>query len=182
MDFNKIRYVEKIVPDAYHGTSKENAGKILEEGFHLSTGDGQFLGDGVYFFESSELSAWVWTRRNRIKPNKAVVFKAVVNLGKCLDLHNPEHLTIITETRDSLFEQIEDRKDSELAEDYKLTDALVINFLANICGLDSVRVTYYQPNSPLVFEESKFNSYSQLIICIRNTDNILSYEIIEKKL
>lgn len=34
----------------YHGTSISNAGEIIKNGFEISKGDEEWIGDGVYFF------------------------------------------------------------------------------------------------------------------------------------
>ncbi|MEA3545209.1 MAG: hypothetical protein U9R69_08330, partial [Thermodesulfobacteriota bacterium] len=53
-----IPYVEKIVPDAYHGTSLNIAHNVLDSGkFKVSNSSDDWLGSGVYFFESSLLFA-----------------------------------------------------------------------------------------------------------------------------
>jgi len=55
---------EKIIPDAYHGTDFASACNILrEKKFRTSTGEHQYLGDGVYFFESSIQEAQNWAKK-----------------------------------------------------------------------------------------------------------------------
>lgn len=155
---------EKIVPDAFHGTSVALSKDIVNEGFKPSTGERQFLGDGVYFFESSIAHARGWARP-KFHPGPIAVFRAVVNLGRCLDLHDIEHRELLRKTRDKLQQSGK-----------KITDAFVINFVAeNFHLVDSVRATFSDPKYGKLFDESKFTAHSQLIICIRNLRNILEY-------
>jgi hypothetical protein len=46
-----------VTDPAFHGTSLENAEKILAAGWIPSVGEKQMLGDGVYFFDGSDSEA-----------------------------------------------------------------------------------------------------------------------------
>ena len=163
----EIKDYQKIVPDAFHGTSSKNAKKILSEGFQISRGPGQFLGDGVYFFESSEWHAKNWALRHRDRlTEKIAVIQALINLGHCYDLHNAEYRKLARETKENL-----NRHGTK-----EITDAVVINFLATKFKIiDSVRATYISTEygrGQRIFEGSRFFEYVQLMICVRRTENI----------
>jgi hypothetical protein len=163
------KYPDKTVPDAYHGTSKDNAEKIEKEGFNPSTGEDDFLGNGVYFFESSEWHAKNWARR-RHKDIGVII--AEIRLGNCLELNNKEHRDLIRETAVGLVKS-----------GYKdITDTVVINFITVKWPsmIDTVRASYLGPkfqHAKKIFPGSRFYDFQQLMICVKNLNNIISYDI-----
>ena len=95
----EIVYVDKIVPDAYHGTELKTALKILRgKNFIPSRGKETYLGDGVYFYESSLWHARQWCQR-RFPGLRHGVICAAINLRRCLDLHNYEHRKLLQQVR-----------------------------------------------------------------------------------
>jgi hypothetical protein len=168
----KIAYVDKIVPDAYHGTELKKAQKILSNGkFTLSRGKAHYLGDGVYFFESSEWHAKEWCKRCFPNSEHGVIC-ATVNLGKCLDLHNQEYKRLLQKVAIKL--GMRGVKD--------ITDSVVINFLAtNIENFDTVRFTYVKITEKYkeIYSRSRIQDFSQLIICVRNIDMILNIKLVK---
>lgn len=168
MKKTKIINIEKFIPDAYHGTTLESARIIAKEGFKKSTGEQQYLGDGVYFFETSEAEAIYWAKR-RSSGELIGVIKSTVNLGRCLDLNDREHRDLITNVANKLKEK----------EDLKITDAVVINFVASTFSqIDSVRATHFRPKKQKkLFKGSRFFETPRLIICMRNLKYILTKEL-----
>jgi hypothetical protein len=167
----EIEDKQKIVPDAYHGTSQETAEQIQkEERFLPSTGEDQYLGNGVYFFESSEWHARDWARK-RCGDGKIGIICAGIDLGRCLDLNNGEHRGFIKTVAIKL------AKMSGKA----VTDALVINFITSYSAkVDTVRASYLGVNyqgGKKIFPGSHFYDYSQLMICVKNLGNIKKFSI-----
>lgn len=173
MASSKIEYTEKIIPDAYHGTSREYAAEIERDGFKLSSGQDHYFGDGVYFFESGEWNARFWAEK-QFGTDEAIVLHAVINLGKCLDLHNHEHRILLRRFCQKLYREMEAR--SRRNSRFRLrpvTDTTVINLIANEFKLDTVRGSYVQPAKGTVFEGSRIMNYHQIMIAVRNTAMIL---------
>ena len=164
-----IEYTERIIPESYHGTNIENARQIKEEGFQPSKGDHQFLGRGVYFFRKSQWHAEDWARR---RFDAIAILQAMVQLGRCLDLDRPKHRRLLEKT----YRKLEERGHGDAS------DAAVINFLAtHICEIDTVTATYIQPKygeHGRVFEGSRFYDFVQSLLCVRDSGNILDYEIV----
>ena len=50
----------------YHGTLQSQFASIKREKFHLSTGDKEWLGPGIYFFAEYENAVW-WAKTEAIK-------------------------------------------------------------------------------------------------------------------
>lgn len=156
-----------VIPDCYHTTTSENFEIIVNDGFILSQGDDQWLGDGVYFWESTLPTARWWAQHKKF--SSWVIVKAELHLGICLNLANSEHTDILQNCKKKLEER-----------GYpKCTDAIVINFLAeNIQQIDSVRSSFVYQKSPL-YTDSRIKPYNP-IVCMRNVKNILSYSVQER--
>ena len=89
----------------YHGTTQENANKILEEKhFKESTKDNEWLGRGVYFFTFRYWAEW-WVRIKKFE-NVAIL---KVNLEytdeQLLDLDNPEQLITLDKIMQNVVKQ-----------------------------------------------------------------------------
>ncbi|WP_338098745.1 hypothetical protein [Methanolapillus africanus] len=57
--------VHRFTGELYHGTTKENAAKILQDNFTVSTKSSLHLGKGVYFFDNEMYAVW-WMIRGDI--------------------------------------------------------------------------------------------------------------------
>ena len=165
---------EKIIPDAYHGTTNDFADKIISKSkFAASTGDQQYLGDGAYFFESS-LGSAKWWGRNAARKRSLTGFsaiRAVLNLGRCLDFNNCDHAKLIADVRNQL--ACRGVKD--------LNDAVVINFIGGKCDVDSVRACYGYNKSKYVFNGSRFKTNVYIMICMRNLNLISGIELVYRR-
>ncbi len=93
----------------YHGTSTANANAIIKEGFKMSKGDEQWLGDGVYFFikgisqhpdiqaeDWANVSAWNKTKQ-RNDYSFFSILKSMIEIDedKTLDLTTNEGIEIL---------------------------------------------------------------------------------------
>ena len=168
-----IEYKEKIIPEAFHGTSIENATKIIAEGFITieSNRNDLYLGDGVYFYEACKEHAYDWAEKHVcISPSEIVVICAKIDLGKCLELNNRKHV----EWMNVIWELLSEKGIEPI------TDAVVINFFAKtFAEVDTVRASQiYSPSTKeKMFFGSKFYSTQRIIICVRNLKNILDYSL-----
>lgn len=78
----------------YHGTTQENANKILEEKhFKESTKDNEWLGRGVYFFAFRDSAAW-WIQADRYRNQDTAILKVILkyNDEHFLELDDPAQL------------------------------------------------------------------------------------------
>jgi hypothetical protein len=165
---------EAIVPKAYHGTQKANSELILLNGFRPEDKPYSYLGKGVYFFDGDKDSAKWWVCRRRV-PVEWVVFEAAIKLGKCLDLVDKEVLDLVKDTaiRLKIIWRTEGKKD-------ELTDAGIINYLADELKSDSVRcINVPEGEIEPLYKGSKLQrTKATIIICIRKIENILTYGIV----
>lgn len=83
----------------YHGTTQENANKILEQQyFKESTKENEWLGKGVYFFAFKDSAKW-WIQADRYKNQDTAILKAVLKYEneQFLELDDPAQLKKINE-------------------------------------------------------------------------------------
>jgi hypothetical protein len=153
--------------DGYHGTTLERAVKILQEGFKVTPTPEQYWGDGAYFYEKRMQDALDWAeRRCAISGEKRAVIQSVVELGDCLNLDDQDHRDLVRETWENLSEKGVKT----------VTMAVAINALADILGLDTVRVRYESKASKL-FTGARLFSRVQWILVVRNLQRILNSKI-----
>lgn len=95
--------------DGFHGTDNDNVDSILQDGFKISSGDKDWLGDGCYFFVEGinknpceQAVQWAilnaWDNKNR--KNKYVTYAVLhsnitVDDSKFLDLTNADGVEIL---------------------------------------------------------------------------------------
>ena len=168
---NGIEYVDKLIPDAYHGTSKSNASNIeVNKKFIPSRGPDLFLGDGIYFFEGTKSLAEWWARKNF--PNEEIgIIIAEIQLGRCLDLTIPEYRDLVKNAKCKIEKQ-------ELKEN--ITDTLVINFICAIIEPEIETVRYISKRGALtkIYPGSRIYDSIHIAICVKKTNNILNFKII----
>src|SRR5262245_41533612 len=89
---------------AFHGTPSPIAGRLVNGGdFTASSKSYEWLGKGIYFWEYAPKQAWWWARDHRRKPRPAVI-GAMIRLGNCLDLLDPENVRWLKETQNVIME------------------------------------------------------------------------------
>jgi hypothetical protein len=87
---------------AYHGTSVLEADRLVEgQAFKPSDKAYEWLGRGVYFWEYAPKQAWWWAKKMRKYPKPAVV-GAMIRLGNCLDLLDPENVRSLRRVYDDI--------------------------------------------------------------------------------
>lgn len=155
-----------IVNNAFHGTLYVHWEKISGEGFRISENQ-SFLGAGVYFFDGSILHAKDWAKRWNPKRVRIVVIQAQIRLGRCFDLNNWQHRTVLKEV--ALVYQ---------GDGTPVTEDKLINLLAKSTQVDTVKAIYTRPQKGTIVDEGRFYDYSQPMICVRNVNCILSHKLV----
>ena len=172
MSAPKIELTDKVIPDAFHGTTLAAAANILVNGFRMGVEEKGWLGKGVYFYESSREDAAAWAKRT-LPPAQVSVIRATINLGYCLDLHIPEHIQLMRWYYDALTQRIARRGLTDHGNPIKVTEPLVLNLMERNMNLDTIRVGHSTAfvRKP-AFPGSRFRKGHQIIICVRNLKNI----------
>jgi hypothetical protein len=87
---------------AYHGTTEAEADDLVEGvAFKPSNKTFEWLGKGVYFWEYAPKQAWWWGKEMR-KYKKPAVVGAMIRLGNCLDLLDPENVRWLRSVYDDI--------------------------------------------------------------------------------
>lgn len=165
-----VKYSNKTISEAYHGTSQESAIKINDEKkINPSRDDDFYLGDGIYFYEYSKWLAAQWAMRKYGKHSNIGILCACINYGYCLNLDVPEHREVIRRVQERIV-----KRNTELKITDKITDSYVINYYTkNIaCYIDTVRWTYITRGYGTIFTGSQINDYQQPMICVKKDSNI----------
>jgi hypothetical protein len=169
--------LNKVVPDAFHGTELSIARQIRDQQtFVIGKNEKLYLGDGAYFYEGSAELADIWARREGSRRGWQTygVLQAAIQLGRCLDLNSPEHRRELEEWAEELVEQVKGIKDPK-----EVTPAWVINyFVKKVCKgkVDTIRCSYFSPEYGEVIPDSKIFR-SRLVVCVRNPQNILKISL-----
>jgi hypothetical protein len=87
---------------AFHGTTVSEADRLVEgQAFKPSNKTYEWLGQGVYFWEYAPKQAWWWATKMRNYSQPAVV-GAMIRLGNCLDLLDPENVRSLRRVYDDI--------------------------------------------------------------------------------
>jgi len=167
-----IEYTETIVPKAYHGTTLENAGIILEDGFEVDTSNEKrdpFLGDGIYFWEGDFHRAKAWAEKKYGNKDSGILC-AEINLGKCLDLTNSRLRGLLKRAEKGLKQA-----------GFPSKDSFVINWYAQKESFDTIRNVTLPKKVKKLFPGSSIRDDFNLVICVRNQKNISKLELIREK-
>lgn len=79
----------------YHGTSELQVQSILREGFMPSQNSYDWLGSGIYFFDSAPGTAMSWAQRHF--GSQAAVLKSEIDLTDALDLLDSTEMAVLRE-------------------------------------------------------------------------------------
>jgi hypothetical protein len=164
-----VTHFERIIPDAYHGTTFISATKILRDGkFQPSTdvdNEDHWLGDGAYFFESEERLAKKQgrkaARKNNLVDKKIGVIRATINLGRCLNLNTIAHAEAVLAAMKHL----------KRAGKTEVTDAAAINAVAVLMNADVVKASFVWHTFGRI--SNRLFVANPVFICVRNQENIL---------
>lgn len=159
----------------------------------VSTNDYDWLGDGIYFWESDPERAMNWAttacthgKRTRSKISEPFVIGAVIQMGNCLDLMEAESIRLVRNAYNDLrlnygvvgTKLPENRMiQGELA--LRRLDCAVIQSLhenreeSGLPAFDTVRATF--PEGTPLYENAGFLERTHIQICVRNPKNIVGY-------
>lgn len=179
----------------FHGCDRETGERVLagEAELHASTNDYDWLGDGIYFWESDPERAMNWAiaasrngKKTRSKISEPFVVGAVIEIGNCLDLMEAESIRLVRNAYNDLrhnygvfgTELPENRMiKGELA--LRRLDCAVIQSLhqdrkeSGLLAFHTVRATF--PEGTPLYENAGFLERTHVQICVRNPKNIVGY-------
>jgi hypothetical protein len=150
----------------YHGCKREIGERVLNgrDQLNKSEKDYDWLGSGVYFWESDPRRALEWAQKYK----EPYVIGAVIELGNCLDLTNREDLDILKVAYEGWVKFLradgrEIPKNQDVKNDthgdklLRKLDCAVVNYLHKICQDPSQNTLKLEPYDTVrgLFPESK---------------------------
>jgi hypothetical protein len=165
-----VRPSEDVTNEAYHGTSDDCARAIISDGFTLPqpSPDNRY-GRAVYFWLNSKDQARWWARKMKGVRVIAVI-RAKVAYGK--------HLNVVSWEGQDLLLKIA-RKISEATRVQKVTEAAVLNFMAEKGWIETALILDLPQTSvgPIL---AGFHSVqgTRLILSVYRLENILDRTIV----
>lgn len=167
----------------FHGTRRKTAEQLVAgKTFGASTNADDWLGHGIYFWEYAPQQAWWWAER-RYGADAAVV-GALVRLGRCFDLLDPENTPVLQAAHSQLLGALDslDAQVPENANNHKYLDCAVFNYLCKMQAdagteFDSIRsvfVPFVGGKLPRVWTRSGVFAGAHIQICVRRAANIVA--------
>lgn len=167
---------------AYHGTTRETASQLVDgQPFERSNSDDDWLGTGTYFWEHAPKQAWWWASGFKHKTDPAVV-GAVLRLGNCFDLCDPENVTLLRAFYDDMVEEL--REDGQPTprnfRQHRKLDCAVFNYVYQEAEskrrpIDSARAVFVPTSArKRVWPGSWIYEETHVQICVRNPKNIFA--------
>jgi hypothetical protein len=173
----------------FHGCD-ESVAKLMFDGGELrpSKNPWDWLGHGTYFWERSTARAMRWAKEMAKSPHstikKPTVIGAIINLGNCLDLADPDSAELVT----AAYQQYHDlctlsdvppaRNQGEESK-ARFLDCAVMNHLhwmresEGYTPFDTVR-GFFNEGQP-VYPTAGLRSLDHVQICVRNPKCILGF-------
>lgn len=162
----------------FHGCSRSVAESVLrDEGVSLTSSENDYdwLGSGIYFWESAPVRAMEWATQ-KFGRESAAVLGAKIKLGHCLDLVDVESYRVLRDSYQALLDSgVELPKNTKKL--HRL-DCLVINTATRRAEkelgdpYDTIRCPFAEGEP--VFPESNFFDHSHVQISVRNPAAIVS--------
>ena len=95
--FPKFKYSDNPgIVIGFHGCDSTIADDVLKNGKSLNPSQNSYdwLGSGIYFWETDKNRALEWAKKNHNFKNPSVI-GAFIQLGNCLNLLNAEHIQLV---------------------------------------------------------------------------------------
>lgn len=164
---------------AYHGCEKKVGEAVLSGGqFKPSTNDYDWLGHGIYFWESNPGRAWAWAHekaaatRDSATPFDPLVVGAVIDLGSCLDLSTHDGIDIVRKAHQGLVKMLVANGSGMPVNSggaHRL-DCAVMQYAIELKRptepIDSIRAVF-QEGEP-IYPSSRFQERTHIQICVVN--------------
>lgn len=171
----------------YHGTLRETAIEIVkgERNFKFSTNDYDWLGSGIYFWEHAPKQALSWAQQRYRKRRRPVaVLGAMIRLGHCFDLMDPENAKLLKSFNSKMIKDFEETNTTvpKNCLSKKYLDCLTLNAFYKATDtsdelpgkIDTCRAAYVPTQSKdRLWPSSWLYHDTHVQICVRNTACIL---------
>lgn len=173
---------------AYHGCQRQVGERLLTgEPFNPSENDYDWLGPGIYFWESNPRRAMEWAhllqqRKRPAEPSEPFVVGAAIDLGFCLDLLTSNGLTAVKTAYEDFADHMQMSRHplprniggNDLLQ--RRLDCAVLRHLHGIRSrggqpaFDTIRGVFIE-GTP-IYPDSGFREKTHIQICVCNPDAI----------
>lgn len=181
---------DKMEAEIYHGTDYRNAVKIKSEGFTYKPNKEHWLGNGVYFYQDYSLAKW-WTQNptskfgTKVEKPAILCCKIEVDDNKILNLLKLEDYIMFCSIFEQEFYLRYKQRSSLVSHSWKKIRCAYCDYLKREFELDMLVGNFYKIDQP--YQPNKNNNifdlfllkYTEIQICIFNTDVIKKIEIME---
>jgi hypothetical protein len=174
----------------YHSCNKEIGLKVLngEDALRPSDNSWDWLGPGLYFWEQNPMRALEYAvdsakgkQFNRVRIEVPFVLGTSIHLGKCLNLLEPESLSIMTvayehlvrSCKDSGFQLPKNESSKRLLDCAVIKVVHQLRFESGLKPYDTIRA-YFSEGRQL-YPSTTFTTQSHVQICVCNLDMIKGY-------
>jgi hypothetical protein len=167
---------------AFHGTTEAVADRLVAGGpFTPSGNKDDWLGSGVYFWEYAPKQAWWWARRFKKNSQPAVV-GAMIRLGNCFDLLDPENVQLLKKLYNGMLNKwkTEGTGGPSNFRHRRNIECAVFNYLYDDTAsegkpIDSARAVYVPTDrNKRIWRGSWIYEEAHIQVCVRNQKNILA--------
>jgi hypothetical protein len=157
--------------EGFHGTFADRARVIVaEQRMIASSNPWDWLGNGIYFWESYEERAWNWAELQARPGDELGVVRATIQFGTCLDLDSHLFDGMLQQAFSELQAQcaktcqpLPENRHGNRARDCAVTNILCENLERPI---DTVRGTFLEGREPYPGAGHRTASHQQ--VCVRN--------------
>lgn len=121
------KLLEFYVVIAWHGTSKENAEKIIKNNnFLISKNEDEWLGQGIYFMENNKFWACQWAKKGKHRYNQPVAIKVLIcaRSSEVFDFQKDEWFRLFHKMRNELINR-------KIIKENEKADGRVIDFICS---------------------------------------------------
>jgi hypothetical protein len=173
MESRLVAPIIKEVAAAYHGTTGPRADQYCrDQEIPASTGSGNWLGDGSYFWQNSYQRAMLWAF-DRYPKDPAVV-KTKIRLGRCADLFDPKWVPVLESAHDELAKwcaKTGRRLPRNRGRHHNLDCTLVNRICETKYIVDTVRAPFR--DGKRLFPYSLFRDMTHIQLVVRNPAQII---------
>jgi hypothetical protein len=181
--------------EGFHGTDAANVNGIVDNGFRLSLGDEEWLGDGVYFFvdgitSNPQSNATKWSIANAWDNNlkkytylNYAVIKTIIKVNEAnfLDLTTTEGMKVFNYLRNKYVSKIIANGKRLNAKNADFKDGHLINNARKKFNfqIDAVKGNFYIKFTNERIHNINFRVPNTTIVAVYDTDNCLEKKYIE---
>jgi len=165
----------------FHGTQINKALSVVSgfEELEASHNPHDWLGHGIYFWEHGPKQAWQWAKQ-RYPGKKVAVVAAMIRLGNCLDLLDPDNANMLCRWYDEMLLAMK-RSGETIPRNVrgkKYLDCWAMEYAYRQLQkageyVDSARAVYVPGEGKRLWPSSWMSHDTHIQLCVRNTANII---------